>query len=88
MIFHKSIVELADSPRLLVFYGQISAELRLAFGLLNDPRLLHLPFLDMNASILRCVEEGRAGDATIMLDAYLVQSERTVLAAYERSMKR
>lgn len=88
MMFHKSIVELADSPRLQVFYGQISAELRLAFGVLNDPQFLHLPFLDMNASILRCLEEGRAGDATVMLEAYLVQSERTVLAAYERSMKR
>ena len=88
MLFHKSIVELADSPRLVVFYGQISAELRLAFGLLNDPQFLHLPYLDMNASILRCLEEGRAEDATNMLEAYLVQSERTVLAAYERSMKR
>ncbi|MBP1126180.1 MULTISPECIES: GntR family transcriptional regulator [Pseudomonas] len=84
MAFHTAIVELADSPRLLVFYGQISAELRLAFGLLNDPQFLHLPFLDMNASILRCVEEGRAGDAVVMLEGYLVQSERTVLAAFER----
>lgn len=88
MIFHRSIVELADSPRLVVFYGQISAELRLAFGLLNDPQFLHLPFLDMNASILRCVEEGRANDATQMLESYLVQSERTLLAAYERRIKR
>lgn len=88
MMFHKAIVELSDSPRLVVFYGQISAELRLAFGLLNDPKLLHSPYLDMNASILRCVEEGRAADATAMLEAYLVQSERTVLAAYERSLKR
>ncbi|MCD5994240.1 GntR family transcriptional regulator [Pseudomonas sp. CDFA 602] len=88
MIFHRSIVELADSPRLVVFYGQISAELRLAFGLLNDPQFLHLPFLDMNASILRCVEEGRSNDATQMLESYLVQSERTLLAAYERRIKR
>lgn len=88
MIFHRSIVELADSPRLVVFYGQISAELRLAFGLLNDPQFLHLPYLDMNASILQCLEEGRVNDATSMLEGYLVQSERTVLAAYERSRKR
>ena len=88
MKFHKSIVELADSPRLVVFYGQISAELRLAFGLLNDPKFLHLPYLDMNASILQCLEEGKAGEATAMLESYLVQSERTVLAAYERSLKR
>jgi DNA-binding GntR family transcriptional regulator len=88
MMFHKAIVELADSPRLEVFYGQISAELRLAFGLLNDPQFLHLPFLDMNASILRCLEEGRVDEATVMLENYLVQSERTLLAAYERRMKR
>lgn len=88
MIFHKSIVELADSPRLVVFYGQISAELRLAFGLLNDPQFLHSPFLGKNAAILECLEEGRAAEATVMLEAYLVQSERTVLAAYERSLKR
>lgn len=42
----------------------------------------------MNASILRCIEEGRPEEATQMLEAYLVQSERTVLAAYERSMSR
>ncbi len=88
MMFHKAVVELADSPRLVVFYGQISAELRLAFGLLNDPRFLHSPYVDMNASILRHLEEGRAEEATAMLEAYLVQSERTVLAAYERVMKR
>ncbi|RMQ94858.1 GntR family transcriptional regulator [Pseudomonas savastanoi pv. glycinea] len=88
MMFHRAIVELADSPRLVVFYGQISAELRLAFGLLNNPQLLHLPFLDMNASILRCLEEGRADEASTMLGAYLDQSERVVLAAYERTMSR
>ncbi len=88
MMFHTAIVELADSPRLEVFYGQMSAELRLAFGLLNDPEFLHLPYVDMNASILRSLEEGRAEEATQLLEAYLVQSERTVLAAYERRMRR
>ncbi|MBX8605320.1 GntR family transcriptional regulator [Pseudomonas cichorii] len=88
MMFHRAIVELADSPRLVVFYGQISAELRLAFGLLDDPEFLHVPYLDMNAAILRCVEEGRVQEATVMLESYLVQSERTVLAAYERSKRR
>lgn len=88
MMFHKGIVELADSTRLVEFYDQIAAELRLAFGLLNDPQVIHLPYLDMNASILHCLEEGRADDATVMLEAYLVQSERTVLAAYDRRVRR
>ena len=88
MMFHQAVVELADSPRLLAFYGQISAELRLAFGVLNDPQFLHVPYLDMNGQILRCVEEGRPTDARAMLESYLVQSERTVLAAYERRARR
>ncbi|MCU1762017.1 GntR family transcriptional regulator [Pseudomonas sp. 14P_8.1_Bac3] len=88
MMFHQAIVELADSPRLLAFYAQISAELRLAFGLLNDPKFLHSSYVDMNASILRCVEDSQPEEATRLLDAYLVQSERTVLAAYERRTRR
>jgi DNA-binding GntR family transcriptional regulator len=84
MAFHSAIVELADSPRLCAFYGHISAELRLAFGVLKDPEFLHAPYINMNAAILHHLEEGRIADATAALEAYLVQSERTVLAAYGR----
>ncbi|NAT65890.1 GntR family transcriptional regulator, partial [Pseudomonas syringae pv. actinidifoliorum] len=85
MMFHKAIVELADSPRLTAFYGQISAELRLAFGLLNNPELLHSPYLDMNAAVLGCLDAGKTDEATRMLEDYLVQSERTILAAFQRN---
>ncbi|MBD8492917.1 GntR family transcriptional regulator [Pseudomonas syringae] len=88
MRFHRAIVELADSSRLVAFYGQISAELRLAFGRLKNPEFLHSPYVDMNAAILRTLEEGRADEASTLLEAYLVQSERTVLAAFERSLNR
>ncbi len=81
MMFHKAIVELADSPRLVTFYGQM----RLAFGLLNNPELLHSPYLDMNAAVLGLLDAGQTDEATRMLEDYLVQSERTVLAAFQRS---
>lgn len=84
MAFHSAIVELADSPRLSTFYAHISAELRLAFGVLKDPEFLHAPYIDMNASIVHHLEEGRTDEATVALETYLVQSERTVLAAYGR----
>lgn len=84
MAFHTAIVELADSPRLSAFYGQLSAELRLAFGLLNDPEFLHGPYLEMNVAIVELLEEGKPAEATAALESYLVQSERTVLAAYGR----
>ncbi|RML55714.1 GntR family transcriptional regulator [Pseudomonas syringae pv. pisi] len=88
MMFHKAIVELSDSPRLVAFYAQISAELRLAFGLLNNPELLHSPYLDMNAAVLGRLDAGKTDEATRMLEDYLVQSERTILAAFERSRNR
>lgn len=84
MAFHAAIVELADSPRLSAFYGQLSAELRLAFGLLKDPEFLHAPYLEMNATIIRLLEEGQPAAACAALESYLVQSERTLLAAYGR----
>ncbi|GAC1038668.1 GntR family transcriptional regulator [Pseudomonas sp. No.117] len=84
MAFHAAIVELADSPRLSAFYGQLSAELRLAFGLLKDPEFLHGPYLEMNATIIKLLEEGQPAAACAALESYLVQSERTLLAAYGR----
>lgn len=84
MAFHAAIVDLADSQRLNAFYAQIAAELRLSFGLLRDPELLHAPYVDLNAAILEKLEAGRPDEAARALEAYLAQSERTVLAAFSR----
>jgi DNA-binding GntR family transcriptional regulator len=84
MVFHAAIVDLADSQRLSAFYAQIAAELRLSFGLLDDPELLHAPYVDLNAAILGELEAGRTAEAAIALETYLAQSERTVLAAFSR----
>ena len=84
MTFHAAIVDLADSQRLNAFYAQIAAELRLSFGLLDDPELLYAPYVDLNAAILEKLESGQPAAASAALEAYLVQSERTVLAAFSR----
>ncbi|SMC98407.1 GntR family transcriptional regulator [Rhizobium sp. RU36D] len=84
MAFHAAIVDLADSQRLNAFYAQIAAELRLSFGLLRDPDLLHAPYVDLNAAILEKLEAGKPDEAARSLEAYLAQSERTVLAAFSR----
>lgn len=82
--FHAAIVELADSPRLSSFYAQISLELRLVFGLLQDPEFLHGPFIDQNLEIVSALEAGRAAEAAEMLEAYLLRAERFILGAYAR----
>ena len=84
MNFHAAIVALIDSPRLTAFSSQILAELRLAFGLLDDPELLHTPFIAQNAAILAKLEEGDPPGAAELLTSYLDRSERIVMAAFAR----
>ncbi|MGY4858695.1 GntR family transcriptional regulator [Cryobacterium sp. AP23] len=84
MAFHSAIVALADSDHLDRLYANISAELRLAFGLLDDPDYLHRPFLERNAAVLELYLAGDAAAAADALEDYLLQSERTIVAAYAR----
>lgn len=82
--FHKALFELADSPRLMRLYQQIAAELRLAFGLIDDAEYLYAPFLEFNREILEHLEAGDGARAKAALEDYLLRAERLVLAAYER----
>lgn len=85
MKFHTAIVELSDSERLIKLYRNVAAELRLAFGHLNDPKILYAPYIDKNKSILDLLESGLNQEAAEALSRYLDLSERTLLAAYKRS---
>lgn len=84
MAFHAAIVSLADSPRLDAFFRQVSAELRLAFGMLSDQEWLHGPYVERNLHVLEAFEGGDPAQAATLLEQYLSQSERTLLAAYAR----
>lgn len=85
MIFHTAIIDLSDSARLTEFYERISAELRLCFGLLNDPEHLHSPFVDMNDAIVTLLEQGKPVEAAAQMETYLNLAERTMLKALERA---
>ena len=82
MLFHSSVVALADSARLSTMFADISAELRLAFGLVDDPEYLHAPFVDLNAHLLELFNQGDTTAAAHDLENYLTQSERMVLSVY------
>jgi DNA-binding GntR family transcriptional regulator len=82
MMFHAAIVALADSVRLSAMFSDISAELRLAFGLLDDPEYLHAPFVDLNGRLLELFDLGDTATAARDLESYLIQSERMVLSVY------
>lgn len=83
MMFHTAVIDLSDSARLTEFYARIAAELRLSFGLLNDPEHLHAPFVDMNDTIATLVEDNRPLEAAAQMDTYLNLAERTMLKALE-----
>jgi DNA-binding GntR family transcriptional regulator len=87
MEFHASIVALADSERLSVMFSDIAAELRLAFGLLDDPEYLHAPYIDQNAHLLELFSNGQTAEAAKTLEDYLIHSERMVLAVYARRVE-
>lgn len=86
MEFHMALVELADSERLNNFFSHLLVELRLAFGVLNDPEFLHAPYVNMNLRIMERVEAEQLAEAAAMLNDYLVHSERIVLAVYARQI--
>ena len=86
MEFHSAIVALADSDHLDRLYANISAELRLAFGLLDDPDYLHRPYVERNAAVLALYLAGDSAGAASVLEDYLLQSERTIVAAYARQL--
>lgn len=85
MLFHAAIIDLADSARLTDFYERIAAELRLCFGLLNDPEHLHSPFVDMNDAIVTLLETNKPHEAAAQMEIYLNLAERTMLKALERA---
>lgn len=84
MQFHTAIVALTDSPRLIAFFAQITAELRLAFGLLDSPEMLHEPYIALNRAIVQCLAEDDPAAAARLLDDYLTRSERTIMTAFAR----
>lgn len=84
MEFHRAMVELCDSPRLSAGFDLALAELRLVFGQLEDTAHLHEPYIELNLSLIRTLEAGDLVTAKAQLEAYLLKSEKAVLAALHR----
>lgn len=83
MHFHRSLVSLAGSPRLDVMMRRLTAELRLLFSVVDNPRFLFQPFVSRNKTLLTLMTKGRFEEGADFLEAYLSDSEGSILAAFE-----
>ncbi|MDM9648323.1 GntR family transcriptional regulator [Rhizobium sp. S163] len=88
MEFHRSMVELCDSPRLSASFELVLAELRLVFAQFEDTAHLHDPYIALNCELLVLLEAGDIEAASDKLDAYLARSERSVLAALQTAKQK
>ncbi len=85
MAFHNALVSLSDSPRLMRSFGNVLAELRLAFLKVEVLDFLHAPFVDRNHEVLEVYLSESPAAAAAILGHYLGDSERQVLGAYARA---
>jgi DNA-binding GntR family transcriptional regulator len=83
MRFHQAIVALAHSSRLDDYMRQITAELRLAFHVMQNPRAFHEPYLSRNCEVLERLTDGDVTAAVDLLAQYLQDAEQSVVACYE-----
>ena len=81
MRFHQAIVALAGSPRLDEFMRQVTAELRLAFHVMDNPRAFHEPYLHRNRELAALIEAGDGAAAERLL-AELPRRRRTPAAGH------
>lgn len=85
MSFHNALVSMSDSVRLMRSFGNVLAELRLAFLKVEVLDFLHAPFVDRNQEVLDAYLGESPAEAARLLEGYLGDSERQVLGAYARA---
>lgn len=86
--FHQAIAALHGSPRVDELMRQLSAELRLVFHVIKDPRILYEPYLSRNRDILGALLSGSVATAAEMLQDYLLDAEQQLTAAYAEASAR
>lgn len=85
--FHQGIVALLGSARLDELMANVTAELRLVFHRMPDPRELHEPYLPRNIELLELLRSGNGAAAGEMLDAYLNDALNQFVHLYGRLLQ-
>lgn len=80
--FHQAIVSLIDSPRINEMMDRVWAELRLVWAVIDNPMMVHEPFVKPNRQILKCLMINNFDFAVQILEDYLLDAERKFVEAY------
>lgn len=81
--FHEALVALADSQRLNSLVTEVLAEFRLAYAFMLDTQKFHRDFLSRHSDIAEAIRSGDLERAADLLEIYLHDAERAVLASYQ-----
>jgi DNA-binding GntR family transcriptional regulator len=87
MHFHAAIVSLSASRRAQEVMRGVLAELRLVFHEVDDPMLLHEPYLRRNRELLGVLERGDQAAGERILGEYLDDAEAELAAAAELNQR-
>ncbi|MFO6454113.1 MULTISPECIES: GntR family transcriptional regulator [unclassified Aeromicrobium] len=82
MRFHNALVALAGNERINAMTRQTLAELRLAFHVMQPLKPFHEPYLPVNQTICRLLEDGRTDEAADHLTSYLHTARDQLVDAY------
>jgi DNA-binding GntR family transcriptional regulator len=80
--FHQELAALSGSERVNELVGRLTAELRLVFHIMAEPRRFHERYLPRNHEILDRLEAGDGPGAEQLLMKYLEDAEEQLVAAY------
>jgi DNA-binding GntR family transcriptional regulator len=75
------VVDLYCVRRMIECTARLLAELRLAFGVVSDPKVLHEKYIARNKAVLSLLRAGKLEQAADELAAYLRDSEQELLNA-------
>ena len=80
--FHQELAALSGSERVNELVGRLTAELRLVFHIMAEPRRFHERYLPRNHEILDRIEAGDGPGAEQLLMKYLADAEEQLVEAY------
>jgi DNA-binding GntR family transcriptional regulator len=83
--FHRALVALGRSERVIDFFDSLIAQLRLAFAVMVDEAAFQRQWVDRDREIADAIVSGRRAEARMLLLAYLNDSETQVVDALRRA---